>query len=140
MESKEFEQLVLSKVPSGETFQPLVTYDADGDCIEFLTSDQSFYAEQVDPLVTVYYDRETGEVIGSLIKGISRFLREVLERAPGFKIEIQDGRIKLEHLLTARLWSAAADPKGTWVLTYQKLRAVAERSHAEAEVDDLALT
>ena len=133
-------QNLLRKADEAGPFQPGATYDPDGDCIEFLASDESFYGERIDPLVTVYYGRESHAIIGSLIKGVSQFVREVLQRAPGFKIEIQDGRIKLEHFFTARLWSAPADPRDALVITYKKLREVAERSGVEADIDEMAWT
>ena len=61
-----------------QQFRPTATYDPDGDCIEFLAKPDPFYAERVDDLVTVYYSQETNEVIGSLIKGVSRFCQEIL--------------------------------------------------------------
>ena len=64
----------------------------------------------------------------------------MLQRAPGCRIEIRDGRINLVHLFTARLWSSPADLKGTHTIIYQKLREVAERTDAKAEVGELALT
>jgi hypothetical protein len=140
MTNEEFAQMVLSKVPPEQPFQPMARYDPDGDCIEFLASNESFYARRIDSLVTVYYSQETQEVVGALIKGVSQFLRQVVTQVPGFKIEIEDSRIKLEHFFTARLWSTPADPKEAWVVTYKKLREVAERSGAEAAVDDLVLT
>ena len=140
MSDQTFEELVMSHASATPAAPPMVHYDPDGDCIEFLASNDSFYAERIDSLVTVYYSRETGEIIGSLIKGVSRFFKDVVERAPGFRVEIRDGRIKLVHLFTARLWSSPADLKGTHTITYQKLRDVAERTDAEAEVGELALT
>jgi hypothetical protein len=135
-----FNELVLSKVSPGGSFRPMATYDADGDCIDFLTSNESYRAERIDSLVTVYYGRESKEIIGSLIKGVSKFVREVVERSPGFKIEIRDGRIKLVHLFTAGLWGFQEGPGGPRAITYQKLREAAEKAGAEADVEDLALT
>jgi hypothetical protein len=115
-------------------FVPTATYDSDGDCIEFLAKSDPFYAERVDDLVTVYYSQETGEVIGSLIKGVSAFCRRVLEKMPGFKIEIHDGRIKLVHIFLARMWSTDLDPQDTATLTYKKLIKVAEDADVDAEM------
>ncbi len=47
-----------------------------GASIEFLVSADLFYAQRVDDLVTIYYSQETGEIIGSLIKGVSAFCKE----------------------------------------------------------------
>jgi len=117
-----------------EEFRPTTTYDADGDCIEFLAKPDPFYGERVDDLVTVYYSQETGEVVGSLLKGVSGFCKSILERMPGFKIEINDGRVKLEHIFLARLWFAERDPQELVTLTYRKLIEVAEKAEAKVEL------
>jgi hypothetical protein len=119
---------------SAHQFKPTATYDPDGDCIEFLAKPDPFYAERIDDLVTVYYSQETNEVIGSLIKGVSHFRENVLKKMPGFKIVVQEGRIRLEHLFLARLWFEDLDPTGLTTLTYRKLMEVAEETDAEAEL------
>lgn len=133
-EMKDFEQKVLQRVIPDQKFDVQVVYDADGDCIEFLISNDSFYAERIDSLVTVYYSHTTNQIIGSLIKGVSKFVRRISKKVPGFKIEIVDGRIRLEHLFTAQLWASNFKPAATEVRTYKKLREVAERTNAEALV------
>lgn len=140
MTNEQFAQHVLSQVPTDHRFKPSAFYDADGDCIEFVAAPDSYYAERIDTLVTVYRSQETKEIIGSLIKGVSKFLRNVVERAPGFRIEIRDGRIKLVHLFTAKLWSEEIGPTTIPGITYQKLRQVAEETGTEVEVGDMALT
>lgn len=117
---------------SADRYEPTAVYDPDGDCIEFLALPDPFYAERVDDLVTVYYSQETDEVVGSLIKGISRFCEGLNRSMPGFRIEIQDGRIKIEHVFRARLWSQDQDRTGLATLTYRKLIAMAEASEVEA--------
>jgi hypothetical protein len=134
-----FEESVLSHSKPGAIFQPFAAYDPDGDCIEFLTSDEGYRAERIDSLLTVYHGRKSGEIIGALLTGVSRFIKDIIRHSPGFLIEIEDGRIKMEHLFTARLWSSEADRQETWVHAYKKLRGVAERHHAELQLDELQL-
>jgi hypothetical protein len=124
--------LLLAK-PAGQ-FRPTATYDADGDCIEFLAKPDPFYGERVDDLLTVYYSQETGEVVGSLLKGVSRFCRKMLEKMPGFCIEIHDGRVQLVHIFRARLWSSKLDPQAMPALVYRKLIEVADEAEVEAEM------
>lgn len=138
MSDKEFERAVLGAVDPSRQFTPMASYDPDGDCIEFLFSDESFRAERFDCLVTVYYGRESGEIVGSLIKGVKTFIKDVLRHAPGFKIEIHDGKIKIAHLFTAKLWRFTDGPKGTELRVYQTLRDAAEQRGTEADIDDLA--
>ena len=59
-----------------QEFQPTVTYIRDGDCIEFFARPGSYYAERLDDLVTVYLDRKSGEIVGSVIKGVSTFCKK----------------------------------------------------------------
>lgn len=134
MSNSEFaEQMMLLARPA-EQFEPTATYDPDGDCIEFLVKPDSFYAERIDDLVTVYYSQETGEVIGSLIKGVRRFRDKLLKIIPGFQIEIHDGKVRLVHIFRARLWIARPTPESRLVLTYEKLMEMAEESRVEAEL------
>lgn len=135
MSNAEFAEAVLRMAAPTEQFEPTTTYDPDGDCIEFIAQPDDFYAERIDDLVTVYYSRTSNEVIGSLIKGVSSFCEKMVEKFPGFMIEIRDGKVRLQHLFRARLWAdQAADPKDVRVITYQKLIEVAEQADAEAEV------
>jgi hypothetical protein len=132
--SNEFAKRMMLLSKPAEEFRPTATYDPDGDCIEFLARPDPFYAEPVDELVTVYYSQETGEPIGSLLKGVSRFCKAMLEKMPGFKIEIHDGRVRLLHIILARLWASERDPQDLATLTYRKLIEVAERTGVEAEM------
>jgi hypothetical protein len=133
--NEEFAKRMLLLARPAEHFKPGATYDPDGDCIEFLAKPDAFFAERVDDLVTVYYSQETGEVIGSLIKGVSKFCRDVFEKVPGFKIAIEDGRVRLEHIFLARLWTSHLSPQDLATLTYRKLIEVAEVSNVEADLE-----
>src|SRR5438128_9031297 len=95
MSNEEFAAQVAELAKHAGPPQPTAVYDPDGDCIEFLAKPEPFYAERIDDLVTVYYSQETREVIGSLIKGASRFCSEILKRLPGFRIEVVDRNIRL---------------------------------------------
>jgi hypothetical protein len=135
MTNEEFKDLVLSKVPSGP-FKPMVTYDRRDDSIEFLAANDNYRVERIDSLVSVYCSRESGDIIGSLIKGVSGLLKDILQKIPGFQVEIHDGKVKLVHLFQARRWLKA--PQNILVLKYKKLEKVAEESDVEAEIGDLA--
>ena len=126
-------RMVLLARPA-EQFKPTATYDPDGDCIEFLAKPDAFFAERVDDLVTVYYSQDTGEVIGSLLKGVSRFCKRVLEKMPGFQIVVQHGRVRLEHLFLAGIWSQNPDQNEFVSLTYSKLAEVADETGVETEL------
>ena len=131
----EFAKRMMLLARPAEQFRPTATYDPDGDCIEFLAKPDPFYAERVDDLVTVYYSQETGEVIGSLLKGVSAFCREMLQKMPSFQVEINNGRVRLGHLFRARLWPSANDPQDIATLTYRKLMNVAEEANAEVDAE-----
>ena len=117
-------------------FKPNAYYNVDGDCIEFRATEESFYAERVDSRLTVFYGQETGEMVGSLIKGIKCILRDLSKSCPGFCIEVNDGRVKLSYLITATLWTIDSDPSNVRGVAYKKLRSIAD----EVEVDVPALS
>ena len=132
--NEDFAKRMMLLARPAEQFEPTATFDPDGDCIEFLAKPDPFYGERVDDLVTVYYSQESGEVIGSLLKGVSRFCAEMLTKMPGFKIEIHDGRVQLVHIFRARLWSSALDPQAMPALVYQKLIEVADKTEVETDM------
>jgi hypothetical protein len=134
MSNSEFAERMMLLARPAEPFEPTAIYDPDGDCIEFLAKPDSFYAERVDDLVTVYYSQETQEVIGSLIKGVRGFSEKILKAMPGFQIEIRDGRVRLVHIFRAQLWTSKAAPERSIALTYEKLIKVAEDSQVETEM------
>lgn len=131
--NSEFARRMMLLAGSTEQFRPAATYDPDGDCIEFLVKPDTFYAERVDDLVTAYYSQETDELIGSLIKGVTKFCREVLGKMPGFRIEIHDGPVSLEHMFLAKMWSAALGPRDMATLTYRKLIEVSKKAQVKVE-------
>lgn len=133
--SADFAKRMMLLSRPADQFHPTATYDPDGDCIEFLAKPDPFYAERVDDLVTVYYSQDTQEVIGSLIKGVGGFCKRTLNTMPGFRIVVQDGRIRLEHIFLARLWSEEMDPRAVASLTYQKLIEVAEEADIDVAAD-----
>jgi hypothetical protein len=138
MISPNFEKWVNEGGPVVQEFRPVASYDADGDCIEFFATNENFYARRVDSFVTAYYSMETNEVVGSLIKGVSKIFRQAVKKAPGFKIEVEGHRIKLEYVFTACLWSAKRDANGLEVVIYKKLRRVATLNDVEVEAGALA--
>jgi hypothetical protein len=130
-----FAQRLMARVPTEPWSGPKVFPNHDGDCIEVLLSNDNYRAERLDSLVTVYVNRENGELVGALVKGVRSFIRKMVERIPGFKIEIMDGKVKLEYLFTAGLWSHDAPANRVLVQTYRKLRQIAEDADLEVELE-----
>uniref|UniRef100_A0A7C2JYG9 Uncharacterized protein n=1 Tax=Schlesneria paludicola TaxID=360056 RepID=A0A7C2JYG9_9PLAN len=119
-------------------FAPHAFFNADGDCVEFIASDESYYAERVDSRLTVYYGQESGQPVGSLIKGIKSILERLNEACPGFCIEVEDGKVHLSHLFTAAMWIENDGKVPTRAVVYRKLRKIAEADNVEVELPQLA--
>jgi len=136
---EEFAKRMVLLARPDHQFVPTANYDPDGDCIEFLAKPDPFYAERVDDLITVYYSQETGDLIGSLIKRVSRFCAEMNRQMPGFKTELNDGRLPLVHIFRARLWSAHRDPHEVTTLAYRKLIDLAGETVVLGPLDALCL-
>ena len=129
-----FAQHVLALVNSEPWSGPRAFFNSEGDRIELLLSNGSYRARRLDSLVTVYENRENGELVGALVKGVRGFIGDIVKRFPGFKIEIMDGKIKLEYLFAAGLWKDDVSENGTLVKTYQKLREASEQASLEVEL------
>ena len=131
----EFARRMMLMAEPVEAFKPSAVYDSDGDCIEFLAKPDAFYAERVDDLLTVYYSQSTNEVVGSLVKGVRVYCQSLLERYPGFRLEVKDGRVRLEHVFLAKLWSSEAGTNELTTLTYRRVRELADATDAEADLN-----
>lgn len=95
----------LPQVPA--KFEPFAFYSVDGDCIEFFASNDDYYGKRLDSMVTVYISERTGEVIGSLIKGV----RKLLTQFPGLRIDINKGNeVCLRHVIQLYGWQQG-DPE-----------------------------
>lgn len=135
LSNEEYENKLDQIASSTSPFKPGAHYDPDGDCIEFLIEPHDFYAERIDDLITVYYSRETNEIIGSLIKGVSGLRKKLLGKCPGFIVEVQDGKVCLAHLFRVSLWSEDhLNKQQVIVRTYKKLAACAEEVGATADL------
>lgn len=129
----EFANLVLGAVePDAAIDLPQVVYDADGDCIEFIASNEDFEAVRVNSMLTLYVGRQSQEIAGSLIKGVHSIIKAILDEYPGFKLDVRGGKLRLEHTFTAKLWSSEDDDDTVDV--YLKLREVAEKTKAQVEL------
>ena len=137
MSNENFADAVLRLAKVQEPFVPTATYIRDGDCIEFVLAPDDYVARRMDGLVTVYYSRETGNVVGSLIKGVSGFCRKMLKQMPGFRIAIEGRTVKLEHIFLAQLWTQPPDPKNVALIrTYDALIDAAEKGGLAVDIDD----
>ena len=139
MNNEEFVNRVMLSARPAQEFKARADYDPDGDCIEFLAKPDPFYAERVDNLVTVYYSERTGEVIGSLIKGVKGLCDKLRATMPGFLLTIEDGPVRLEHFFLAALWMRGGSPNAIPVLAYKKLAEIAQRAGVETNVCDSAV-
>lgn len=72
------------------------------------------------------------EIIGSLIKGVSKYCQKLKEKLPGFIIEIHEGSIMLGHFFLARMWES--DMENMRVIVYKKLQETAERTKVRVPI------
>lgn len=112
---------------------PLFTDNRDGDCLEVVLSDEPFNGERVDGRITIYRGLNTGDVVGVLVKGLSTWIKRVLENFPGMSLDLKDeGRFRLELLFGIEQYQSS-DPKlamcyrtlkqaaATWVLDIKEI-------------------
>lgn len=94
-EPDKIEQEWIKRYVTEEPFKPCAYYDPDGDCFEFMISNEAFYAKRLDNWVTVYYSQQTGEVVGSLTKDIQKLMRSFTALA----VYVEGDEIDLVHVL-----------------------------------------
>lgn len=109
-------------------FEPAAYYDPDGDCIEFLFSNEPFFARRLDGWVTVYHSESSDEIVGGLIKGVEKNL---LKRFPGLRIDIKGNTAIIGLLLRAPAYETGDPVKQK---TYQAMIEKADAHHTRAEL------
>jgi len=135
LSNDQFAKEVMKFARPERPFNPQVHYDPDGDCVEFFAEPDDFYAERIDDVVTVYYSRKTNALVGSMVKGVSKFYKTVLNKCPGLVIEIHDGRIQLSQVFRAYLWTQLPHSKDEIRRrVYKKIIECADQIQAEAEL------
>lgn len=100
VEDDVFVKEILEEYGPIQPFEPCAYYDRDGDCLEFLFSNEPYRGKRLDHWVTVYYDRETDDIVGGLVKDINRLMQDY----PGLDIEIAERRVKVALILRAPAW------------------------------------
>lgn len=80
---------------------PYVYEDADGDRVEIHFSDVDVIAERIDLTLTLYRDRESKQVMGAAIEGITSLLDQLHRKLPGFAFNVRKSTIDLRVLLIA---------------------------------------
>lgn len=131
--SSTFADSCLSGMEDRAGFEPHAFHNREGDCVEWYFMPDSFHAERIDDLVTVFVSRETDEPVGAMIKNVRKFVDEIQESAPGFKRECRGEGIKIEYLLTAGLWRRG-DTEEDAVAIYFHLREVADKSDVRVDL------
>jgi hypothetical protein len=128
-----FAQNLFSRVPQIPQTGARAFFNREGDCIEMLSSNESYYAERIDDLLTVFYGRDSKAIVGGVIKGAHAFVRRILTCSPGFASEFSGGSVRLEYLLTAALWQKSDDAVA--VSIYLRLREIADQERLSVPME-----
>lgn len=132
--SDQFENLVLNAACE-KTPEFFCEYDPDGDCLEIVFVPDGHVAKRLDPSLTVYYSRDTGEMVGALLKGVRKLLAKAMEINPGLRHDLGGGEsTKVEKVLTAGLW-LYEDGKDDAVRVYKEMRDFAARRSLTADFE-----
>ena len=115
-------------------FKPIAFFNRAGDCAEFFVDPDEYYAKRIDEFVTVYLSMKDDHIVGSMIKDVTRLCKLLRSRLPGFKIQIKDNRVQLEHVFRARLWTCD-NPDDFPVVYYKDLAEITRRNDLETEAE-----
>lgn len=134
-----FTAAVLGLLSNPEPFKPFTFYNQEGDCIEFIARPGSYYEQRMDNLVTLYRSNDDEEFTGFSIKGIRSLLRKFAE-LPGLAILIEDGKVKIAHILLAHImkpeFSPDNLPPGVAIKTYNTMIGEADKNDAECDITE----
>jgi len=130
MTDKEFADTVLEIATQSQCeFSPFVLPNEDGDCVEFFVSPNDYYAKRIDDYLTLYLDEESEDVVGFVIKNISRILSRVATQQADYAFVIRDGEVRLEALFTAMFFGD--ERRGTYIREYYKVVDIAQQHHLD---------
>lgn len=97
--------------------------DQDGDFVQFFSCRDAHYAQYVDEQLTVYCRRDDEKIIGARLSHVST----LLDRAPGIRLEVRDGKVGLRVLFMASRWTAETKIEEANKVLYEKVRDIIER-------------
>ena len=121
-----FEIAAQAQQQHGE-FLPFILPNEDGDCVEFFVLSNDYYAKRVDDYLTLYLDEETEEVVGFVIKNITRILRRVATQQAVYSFVIREGEMCL-HALFAAMFSGG-EPRVHHIREYDIVADIAWRNN-----------
>ena len=135
MTNKEFRKHVLDQVNPGP-FKPIAHYNPDDDSLEVLLSNENYRTKLTEPHFTVYYRRDTGEIIGGRITKVSRFIKDIMKNHPDLRVEVHSSKVKVVHIFKAIRELSQAEKEGKpleWN-AYKTLEEAAEKLHLQVEM------
>jgi len=134
IDNTDFSRKILELETKGARFSPYVFLDPDGDTVEFVASPDTYHAERLDDFLTVYISEERDCVVGALLKDIRARMKRICDVLPGFKFELDDGKVRLEAIIRAHGWTSRHDPKSYDIRLFKSLtKMVRENKAAEVE-------
>ncbi len=132
--SEEYAAQVMALAESATSFVPTAHFDPRHDCIEFLSSPDSYRGERLDDVFTVFRRRQDNQIIGFLIKGVRRLCEDICGRNKSFMVFIKDGPVKLDYLVVAYTMSSPPEVVATRGQTYRELADLAEGVIVEGDL------
>jgi len=99
LDNEQFASMALANFPKDFQFRPFAEYIAEGDCIQVITKEGSYYGERIDHLLTLFFSNETDEPTGFLIKGVSKLTKTIKP----IKGVFENDKIKISYLIVMKM-------------------------------------
>jgi len=109
-----------------EEFQPGAFHNPEADCLEFLISEESHYAERIDNVTTAYIGLESRKLVGACIKGVEELVKEA-----NHNIIVEHGRVRLDLFIASKGSTIEDEHKR---MVYKKILQTAQELNIEAEL------
>lgn len=130
-----FTEAALSLRPAPR-FSPRAFHNVDGDCIELLFSNDNYYAERLSNDLTVLRSEDSDRPIGLLLKGVRGFLKRMMQRHPGLRIEIEENKcIRSDYFISLVMWDPDDDDSQAIFSVMHEIRELAGQGNTPVHLD-----
>jgi hypothetical protein len=118
-------------------FTPTAFHSVEGDCIEIVLSQDTYFGRRLCKHITVLLSEDTEKPVGLILKGVRSLIAELAEGMPGFLVEIEHNRlVKVEYFITAVMWKKVAGKDQAVFKVLEAIREAADESDLTLEFAD----
>jgi hypothetical protein len=110
--------------PNDKPFVPFLFHNEAGGCFEWVLKQSSYYGKWIDPLLTLYLDKDDDSLVGFELSDLDWMRKTVNRRESVKQIAVCRGKIRLRSLIS--IIAADSDKTGKHIGHYLRIIGAAE--------------